>query len=139
MEFLNREDELQRLERLVRKGGLAVIWGRRRIDKTRLLLEWCKQHAGLYTVADQSAATIQRRYFAVSLATRFPGFDQVEYPDWRPLLKRISAESMHQRWRGPLIVDEFPYLTRGLPDFMELWNGGPDGAERRRGEQPIET
>jgi AAA+ ATPase superfamily predicted ATPase len=30
----------------------------------RLLLEWSSQAGGLYTVADQSAAEIQRRYFA---------------------------------------------------------------------------
>ena len=126
MEFLDRDEELQRLERLVRKGGLAVMWGRRRIGKTRLLLEWCKRHGGLYTVADQSAAAIQRRYFAVSLATRFPGFDQVEYPDWRSLLNRISTEAMHQRWRGPLIVDEFPYLVASSPELPSVFQAWVD-------------
>lgn len=124
MEFLDREEELQRLEGLARKGGLAILWGRRRIGKTRLLLEWCKRHEGLYTVADQSAAPIQRRYFAVSLAARFPGFDQVEYPDWRSLLNRISSEAEHRRWRGPLIVDEFPYLVATspeLPSVFQVW------------------
>jgi AAA+ ATPase superfamily predicted ATPase len=124
MDFLDREEELGRLERLMHTGGLAVVWGRRRIGKTRLLLEWSRRHEGLYTVADQSSAPIQRRYFAVSLATRFPGFDQVEYPDWRSLLGRISSEAMHQRWRGPLIVDEFPYLAATspeLPSIIQVW------------------
>jgi AAA+ ATPase superfamily predicted ATPase len=124
MKFLDREEELGRLQRLARTGGLAVIWGRRRIGKTRLLLEWCKQHGGLYTVADQSAAPIQRRYFAASLAARFPGFDQVQYPDWRSLLGKISEEAIHQRWRGPLTVDEFPYLVATspeLPSIFQVW------------------
>ena len=124
MEFLDREEELLRLKRLVHKGGLAVVWGRRRIGKTRLLLEWCRQHDGLYTVADQSAAAIQLRYLAVSLAARFPGFDQVEYPDWRSLLNRISTEARHQQWRGPLILDEFPYLVATspeLPSVFQVW------------------
>lgn len=124
MRFFDREEELGRLERLASKGGLGVMWGRRRIGKTRLLLEWCSKHGGLYTVADQSAASIQRRYFASSLATRFPGFDQVEYPDWRSLLQRVSAEAVHQRWRGPLILDEFPYLVATspeLPSVFQVW------------------
>ena len=124
MKFIDRDEELERLQQLAHTGGLALVWGRRRIGKTRLLLEWCKQHDGLYTVADQSAAPIQRRYFAASLAARFPGFDQVHYPDWRSLLERISAEAMHQQWRGPLIVDEFPYLVATspeLPSIFQVW------------------
>lgn len=124
MRFFDREDELGRLERLASTGGLAVIWGRRRIGKTRLLLEWSNKHGGLYTVVDQSAAPIQRRYFAASLAARFPGFDQVEYPDWRSLLQRVSAEAVHQRWRGPLILDEFPYLVATspeVPSVFQVW------------------
>jgi len=124
MEFFDREEELERLQRLARTGGLGVIWGRRRIGKTRLLLEWCKKNDGLYTVADQSAAPIQRRYFAASLAARFPGFDQVQYPDWRSLLERISAEAVHRRWKGPLILDEFPYLVATspeLPSIFQVW------------------
>ncbi|PKN62418.1 MAG: hypothetical protein CVU57_24330 [Deltaproteobacteria bacterium HGW-Deltaproteobacteria-15] len=124
MEFFDREEEMERLERLSKTGGLGFIWGRRRIGKTRLLLEWCKKNDGLYTVADQSAAPIQRRYFAASLAARFPGFDQVEYPDWRSLLGRISAEAVHQQWRGPLILDEFPYLavtSPELPSIFQVW------------------
>jgi AAA+ ATPase superfamily predicted ATPase len=126
MEFVDREEELRRLERLARKGGLAVLWGRRRIGKTRLLLEWCRQHNGLYTVADQSAASIQRRYFAASMAARLPGFDQVDYPDWRSLLNRVSTESMHQRWKGPLIVDEFPYLVATSPELPSVFQAWVD-------------
>jgi len=124
MQFLDRQDEMGRLDRLTQAGGLGVIWGRRRIGKSRLLLEWCKRHNGLYTVADQSAAPIQRRYFAATLATRFPGFDQVEYPDWRSLLGRIAAEATRQQWRGPLIIDEFPYLVVAspeLPSILQAW------------------
>ncbi len=70
MDFIDRIEEMQRLDRLMasREGGLAVVYGRRRIGKTRLLLEWSARHSGLYTVADQSAAKIQRRYFAEAAA-----------------------------------------------------------------------
>jgi len=39
MIFWNRVQELAALDGL-EAGGLAVVWGRRRIGKTRLLLEW---------------------------------------------------------------------------------------------------
>jgi uncharacterized protein len=133
MEFLDRQEEMSRLERLTQAGGLAVIWGRRRIGKSRLLLEWCKRHDGLYTVADQSAAPIQRRYFAAALATRFPGFDQVEYPDWRSLLARLAAEATHRQWDGPLIIDEFPNLVAAspeLPSILQAWTDNEAKAAR---------
>jgi len=63
MKFLDRKHELGRLDALAlrRAAGLVALWGRRRVGKTRLLSEWCRRHDGVYTVADQSSATVQRR------------------------------------------------------------------------------
>jgi AAA+ ATPase superfamily predicted ATPase len=81
MVFIDRAGELERLDALIARpeGGLALLWGRRRIGKTRLLLEWSSQHQGLYTVADESASSVQRSYFARAVADRFPGFDEFPY------------------------------------------------------------
>src|SRR5262245_59776082 len=110
MFFLNRKAELERLDRLVtrKNAGLVVVYGRRRIGKTRLLLEWSRRHAGLYTVADQSAVEIQRRYLAEAVGTRLPGFAEVEYRDWQALLARLAREARSTGWRGPIIFDELP-------------------------------
>jgi len=50
MRFVDRTAEMARLDRLVAgdEGALAVLYGRRRIGKTRLLLEWSSRHGGLY-------------------------------------------------------------------------------------------
>src|SRR6202035_720700 len=92
--------------------------------KTRLLLEWSRRHGGLYTVADQSAAEIQRRYFAEAVAERLPGFAEVEYRDWRTLLQRLAREAQAAGWRGPVIFDELLYLvaaSAGLPSMLQRW------------------
>ena len=88
MEFVGRHEEMERLDGLCRRrqGGLAVLTGRRRVGKTRLLVEWNRRHDGIYTVADQSAEIVQRRYCAEALSGKLPGFSEVEYPDWRSLL-----------------------------------------------------
>lgn len=126
MEFVDRVEEIRRLEELSRNvhGGLAVVWGRRRVGKTRLLLEWADRHDGLYTVADQSAPTIQREFLAQAVSRRFPGFETVVYPDWRSLLTRLASEAVRARWAGPIIFDEFPYLAAGdpsLPSVFQNW------------------
>ena len=78
MRFVNRASELARLDALVERGqqGLVALWGRRRVGKTRLLLEWSRRHDGLYSVADLSSAPVQRAYLADALSLRFPGFGE---------------------------------------------------------------
>lgn len=126
MLFMDRRNEVERLDRLAGspEGGLAVVYGRRRVGKTRLLLEWCAAHGGIYAVADQSAAPVQRRYLAEHVAGRFPGFADVEYRDWGTLLARLAAESTAAGWRGPFVLDELPYLIQAspeLPSILQRW------------------
>ena len=126
MRFLDRENEMSRLNALVGRhaAGLVAVWGRRRVGKTRLLVEWCQAHEGVYSVADMSAETVQRRYFAEAVAQRLPGFKDVEYPDWPALLRRLSQDARATGWRGPLVLDEFPYLVASspeLPSILQSW------------------
>lgn len=122
---MNRTAELSRLEGLSGspEGGFAVLWGRRRIGKTRLLVEWCRREGGVYYVADQSAPALQRRALARALAGAIPEFDQVEYPTWDVLFQRLVGAGQ-AGWRGPLVLDEFPYLVQGapeLPSVLQAW------------------
>ena len=71
MQFLNRIEELSRLTAM--DAGLAVVWGRRRVGKTRLLLEWCARESGVYVAADQSAPETQRAWFANTIGQSVTG------------------------------------------------------------------
>jgi AAA+ ATPase superfamily predicted ATPase len=125
MDFLNRTNELDRLNSsLTLKGGLVVMWGRRRVGKTRLLLEWARKNHGVYIVADQSSAQIQRSYCAQALDQQFPGFSSVDYPTWAALLERVARDARGQDWEGPLIFDELPYFVHSspeLPSVLQRW------------------
>jgi AAA+ ATPase superfamily predicted ATPase len=126
MRFVDRVEELSRLRALcaTRDGGLAVVYGRRRIGKTRLLLEWVRRDGGCYSVADLSAPAVQRRHLASAVGERLPGFGEVEYPDWAALLSRLAKDAATARWRGPLVLDELPYLvptSPELPSVLQRW------------------
>ncbi|MFA4641244.1 ATP-binding protein [Pyrococcus kukulkanii] len=40
--FVNREEELRTLRKAFRRGSLVIVYGRRRVGKTRLLIEASK-------------------------------------------------------------------------------------------------
>ena len=113
MLFVDRGEENDRLSRALtaREGALVVVWGRRRVGKTRLLVDWARREGGVYWTADESTAALQRKYFAEALAARLPGFAEVEYPDWAALFSRLCREAKIGRWRGPVVIDELPLGT----------------------------
>ena len=119
MDWLDRRAELARLDRLGarRDGGLLVLWGRRRVGKTALLLEWVRRTRGLYFVADASSPSMQRRRLAETLEQRLPGFAQVEYPDWGSLFDRLARDARQAGMRGPFVIDELPYLVQASPEL----------------------
>jgi AAA+ ATPase superfamily predicted ATPase len=97
------------------------------------LLEWAERNEGLYTVADQSAPEVQRRYFASATAQVFPGFADVEYPDWASLFARLASEARAAHWKGPLILDELPYLALGSPELASVLQRWFDHDARQAG------
>lgn len=135
MQFINRQQEMRRLDRLVslKGGAVAVVWGRRRLGKTRLLLEWTQKHGGIYFTADESTPSVQRKYFALALDEIFPGFSDVEYPDWSILLKRLAKSALEIKWRGPLIIDELPYLVVESPELPSVMQRFIDHEAREAG------
>jgi uncharacterized protein len=118
--FLNRHDEFERLDEVLQTGGLAVVFGRRRVGKTRLLVEWCSRHRGIYFVADESSAETQREYFAQAIAATFPGFGDVAYRDWSSLLLRLAVEIKASKRKIPVVIDELPYLVASSPELPSV-------------------
>jgi AAA+ ATPase superfamily predicted ATPase len=135
MRFLDRTDEMERLDRLAgrKTAGLVVLYGRRRIGKTRLLLEWCAEHGGAYTVADLSSAELQRTYFVTAVSRRLDGLADLVFRDWRGLLSRLAREAAGARWRGPLVIDELPYLVGASPELPSVLQSWIDHEAREAG------
>nr|MBF0223256.1 hypothetical protein [Desulfobulbaceae bacterium] len=87
--FLNRDNESKRLASIIQAGRhLAVIYGRRRCGKSRLIREVLSAKQAVYYIADEREATLQREALAREIARIIDGFDKVKYPDWESLFSR---------------------------------------------------
>ena len=111
MKFLDRIEEVRRLKAFLsyEEGGLACLYGRRRVGKSRLLTEILKGRTDVvYHEADREDAVLQRERLARDVATVLEGFADVVYTDWGRLLDRWQKDAP----RGSvLVLDEFPYLV----------------------------
>jgi uncharacterized protein len=121
LRFLNRNEERTRLESLLERseGKLAVLYGRRRCGKSRLLLETLRSHRAAYYAGDEREAALQRASLAAEIARVLPGFSDVRYPDWNALLTRWWRDAP----RGSVLaLDEFPALVSSdlaLPSIVQ--------------------
>ena len=127
--FLDRADELVRLRSLLKRaeGGLAVLYGRRRCGKSRLLREALQGRPAAYYVGDDRESALQRAALAVEVARLVPGFADVRYPDWEALLLRWRREAP----RGSVLaLDELPSLVASDAALPSLLQKLVDGATR---------
>lgn len=117
--FLNRAEELARLERMLarKQGALAVVYGRRRCGKSRLIQEALPRSRSIFYVGDDREATLQRANLASEIARLLPGFDQAMYPEWNALFQRFWADA---RKGTTLVLDEFPSMVQVSPELPSI-------------------
>ncbi len=111
--FIDRERELSILEReWERKGfSLVMVYGRRRIGKSRLLKEFLSRHGGVYFVASElTYPQIAREFFHV--VAKSLGFIP-RRGDIVDILEEISAEL----GKVLVIFDEFQYVVEADPSI----------------------
>ena len=120
MEFLDRIDERRRLLRFIREaeGGVACVYGRRRIGKSRLLDEVLGEKENVvFYCADRSEAALQRARMAKDVSRMLSGFADVVYSGWRSFFERWQREAPHG---SVLVIDELPYLVERSPELPSI-------------------
>lgn len=119
LDFGHWPSELKELDAAAKAGGLLVLFGRRRVGKTRLLTHWLDKHGGLYSQAIESTSAIQvdqvYRDLQAHLASR------IVPKTWQELFELLR---LHPKKRWILCLDEFPYLCNAdasLPSVLQRW------------------
>jgi len=123
-EFHGRSAELRLLDKLwdSPKATLLILYGRRRVGKTRLLTHWMNRHAdrALYWVAEPTSALDQLRSFSQALYNfshpDAPAPLDFTYANWEQALQQVA--SMAKNERLALIIDEFTYLLEVDPTIV---------------------
>ena len=127
--FVGRKQELQFLEDQYRgKGGrLVVLYGRRRVGKTGTLREFCKGKRHVFHTCREEPNKAQLSAFSQRmLRENVPASKYLrEFQDWESAFRSVADLP----WNGAkklLIVDEFPYMSKGdasVPSTLQnLWD-----------------
>jgi AAA+ ATPase superfamily predicted ATPase len=147
MDFVDREMELNVLDDLYQRKGaqFLVLYGRRRIGKTRLITHWLKRleartaQSGisgsvLYWMASQTSATNQLRAFSQTLLQFLNPGIRIEptfsYASWEAAFAEVQRTAAQQRL--VLALDEFTYVMQANPQISSLIQGAWDHQLKER-------
>jgi AAA+ ATPase superfamily predicted ATPase len=119
-EFIDREDERSLLEREWQSSGgrLIILYGRRRIGKTRLIDEFIRDKPGILYIAEDASPHIQIAQFKARCAEYFkdPLLADLDIRTWEQLFTYLAQKPLHERTY--LVIDEFTYLIRNDPTLL---------------------
>jgi uncharacterized protein len=115
-EFKGRARELRLLDELwaAQEATLLILYGRRRVGKTRLLKQWGQQvpDRTLYWVAEPSSALDQLRSFSQAVYNfampQTPAPADFTYTTWQQAWQQVA--NLAQNERLALFIDEFTYV-----------------------------
>ncbi len=104
-------------------GNLCVVYGRRRVGKTRLLTHWLNSRTvpGLYWLASDSSPAALLRSLSHALYGHIhnqqPADPRFSYYDWDELFQEMARLVTDSKQKQVIILDEFTYAIDAYPDL----------------------
>ncbi|QSX07688.1 ATP-binding protein [Alkalibacter rhizosphaerae] len=122
--FVGREKEIKILEKRVQSKGFefGLVYGRRRIGKTRLLQEIVSKFDAIYYVANEMGLEYNLKQLSATITSYynesfvFENFDQVF---------QYLAKRSHEK-RTIFILDEFTYLMSSNKELLSVFQNAVD-------------
>jgi len=122
--FVGRERELAELEERWRSGQpeLFIVYGRRRVGKTELLLQFSRLNGKrtLYFLASQVTPQEHLRQLTEVMWETFtdPLLESLTFMDWETIFTYLGEQARKERLL--VILDEFPYLCEAAPELPSV-------------------
>ncbi len=131
--FVNRKNELKFLEtrHKNKSSEFIVIYGRRRVGKTELMLKFLENKKGMYFLASTEGdrQNIQDFSKIVGRIINDDNFGEIEFSGWQSLFETLfkhrSFYELIKHEKFVIIIDEFPFLiqnNKAIPSiFQKMW------------------
>jgi AAA+ ATPase superfamily predicted ATPase len=119
--FLGRERELKLLNNLYEKDNFnfIVMYGRRRVGKTTLLKEFCKDKKSVFFVAEEYNDKLALEKFSRALKESLSDEnDKSIFNSWEDAFDYVYHKSKAEKII--LVIDEFQYLVNSNKSLLSL-------------------
>ena len=117
--FYCREEELQTMNQRYQKGRFEciVIYGRRRVGKTALINEFCKDKPTVFFSA-LNASSLENLEALSKAIYMYKNSDSTSAPVYRSYEDALDEiTSMSKEQRLVFVIDEYPYLAKAEKSF----------------------
>lgn len=129
MEFINRRHEIEHLNNEYNSEGakFVIIYGRRRIGKTRLIEEFIKDKEAVYYLASQETEKQQIEEFKRIIANKLNDefLENAKFEGWKELFSYLERVWPKDK-RVILSIDEITYIIKtnsSFPSyFQKFWD-----------------
>jgi AAA+ ATPase superfamily predicted ATPase len=125
--FYGRSEELKYLndKYLSSKAEFVVLYGRRRVGKTELLRNFCKDKPHIFYVCRECADNEQIKLFSKKLLVSSKIGEYINsFNDWEDAFSYIKDIPISGK--KLVVIDEFPYMVNGnrsIPSILQnLWD-----------------
>ncbi len=118
--FVGRDNELKILNNLYSqdKFQFVIVYGRRRVGKTSLLMEYCKDKPSIFFVAEEYNDEIALKNFSQTILNYFNLRGLNYFDSWENAFVFLSEKA--KKDKIILVIDEYPYLANSNKSISSM-------------------
>lgn len=121
--FIGRKFELENFKKLYIKNEFqfVVMYGRRRVGKTTLISEFCKDKPTIFYVAEEYNDKMALQSFSDKILDYFDMKDFITtFETWEKAFMFLAKQSKDKQF--VVVIDEFPYIAnanKSIPSMLQ--------------------